>query len=83
MSATWGCAVEIHRLLKNSSFGRPEIKQMIDAYEMAFRVLEVERSDPMMETIAWKIIRVAQIGERDPSKMCVRAMKELGMIPLK
>jgi nitrogen regulatory protein PII len=75
--------VEIYRLLENSSFGRAEIKQMIDAYEMALRVLEVERSDPMMETIAWKIIRVARTGERGPSKICVRAMKELGMVPLK
>jgi hypothetical protein len=73
----------IYRLLQNSPLGPEEIKRMTDAYEMALRVLQVNRGDLITETIAMKIIAVTQTGERDTSKICARALKELGMVPLK
>lgn len=72
----------VYRLLQNSRLGPAEIKRVTDAYEMALRLLQVKRDDLITETIAAKIITVAQTGERDPSKICVQSLKDLGMIPL-
>jgi len=40
-----------------------------------------DRSDPLCELIAAKIIQVYRLGEQDPPRLCVRAIKELG-VPL-
>jgi hypothetical protein len=55
---------------------------MTKAYEDALRVLGlVDRTDPITEIIAKKIIEVAQTGERDPLQICARAITDLGIPP--
>jgi hypothetical protein len=72
--------VAIYRLLQNSPFGPAEIKRMTDAYEHALHALRItDRSHPMNESIAMKIIAITQTGEHDPQRIAARAIKELGI----
>ena len=41
------------------------------------------RQDPITELVAKKIIDVAQLGERDPKRLCEKALTELGITPQK
>ena len=70
----------IYRLLQNSAFGPDEIKRMTKAYEDTLRALGLaDRTDPITEIIAKKIIEVAQTGERDPLRIRARAIADLGI----
>lgn len=72
----------IHRLLQRSAFGQEDIDRMAEAYEDALSALRVDnRSDPLAEKIARKIIEVAQTGERDPLQIRKRALKDLDLTP--
>ena len=65
----------IYRLLQKSAFGPEEIERMTTAYEDALRALGLtDRSDPMTEILAKKIIEIAQTGERDPAKIRAKAV---------
>jgi hypothetical protein len=69
----------IHRLLQQSAFGQEDIDRMVAAYEDSLRVLQLaDRSHPIAQTLAKKIIEIAQTGERDPRQMRIRALKALG-----
>jgi hypothetical protein len=69
------CAMAIYRLLQNSAFGPDEINFMTTAYEDALRALGLtDRADPMTEILARKIIEIAQTGERDPARICAKAV---------
>jgi hypothetical protein len=57
----------IYRLLKTLPMGPEEIAVLTDAYEHTLRKLNlVERSDPITQLIAKKIIEIHQRGERNP-----------------
>ena len=58
----------IYRLLEKNAFFDPEaVKAMTTAYEAILRSLKLsDRSDPMTEIIAKRIIDVAKTGQRDP-----------------
>jgi hypothetical protein len=72
----------IYRLLQEAAFDQPDIERMAAAYEAALRMLRlVDRTDPLTELIARKIIEVRRSGEDDPPRICARALKELG-VPL-
>jgi hypothetical protein len=59
--------VAIYRLLQQSAFGPEFIDLMVTAYEDCLRILQLsDRSDPLAEVIAKKIIEIAQTGVRDP-----------------
>jgi len=74
--------VPLSRLLQNCAFGPDDIGRMTTAYEDALRVLGLtDRTDPITEIIAKKIIDVAQTGERDPLRIRVRAIADLGVPP--
>jgi hypothetical protein len=50
------------------------------AYEAILVVLSLDdRADPITEIIATKVIEVFQSGERDPTNICNRTIKELGI----
>jgi hypothetical protein len=50
------------------------------AYEKTLHTIGlVDRNDPLAEMIAKKIIEIAQTGVRDPAKLSVLAIKELGV----
>jgi CRP-like cAMP-binding protein len=53
---------------------------MTTAYEGALRVLGLaNRTDPITEIVAKKIIEIAQTGERDPLRIRARAIADLGI----
>jgi hypothetical protein len=71
-------AVAIYRLLQKSAFGPDDIERLTTAYESALRVLELnDRSDPITEFVARRIIEAAQTGLRDPDSLCATAIKDL------
>lgn len=70
----------IYRLLQNSPMGPEEIAVLTEAYELTLKKLSlVERSDPITQLIAKKIIEIGQRGVRDPSQVSTLAIKELGI----
>jgi hypothetical protein len=72
----------IYGLLKESAFSPEDISRMTAAYEAALHLLRLtDRTDPVTEIVARKIIEVTGNGEHDPPRICARALKELG-IPL-
>jgi hypothetical protein len=79
--------VALYRLLRNEienpdggSFTPEEVAGLGTAYEAMLVVLRLDdRSDPITEIVAKKLIEVFQSGERDPTKLCNRAIKELGI----
>jgi hypothetical protein len=78
-----GCiGVPIQRFLQRASFGPDEIRRLTQAYEGALELLGLtDRTDPLCELIAAKIIQVYRLGEHDPPRLCARTIKELG-VPL-
>jgi len=73
----------IYRLLQEAAFSPEDISRMTAAYEAALRLLRLtDRTDPVTEIVAKKIIEVTRNGEHDPPRICARALKELG-IPLR
>jgi hypothetical protein len=72
----------IYRLVQEAAFSPEDISRMTAAYEAALRLLRLtDRTDPVTEIVAKKIIEVTRTGEHDPPRICARALKELG-IPL-
>lgn len=72
----WREAMAIYRLLQNSAFVPEDIGRLVAAYENCLRILNLsDRSDPITELIAKKVIEVAQTGMRDPEL----ALEEIGM----
>jgi hypothetical protein len=68
----------IHRLLREHAFGPEEIRVLASAFERALRTLRlVDRTDPATEIVAKKIIELAQQGERDPERLCQRAVRSI------
>ncbi|MGY8661789.1 hypothetical protein Q3C01_05395 [Bradyrhizobium sp. UFLA05-109] len=69
----------IHRLLKNAAFGPEEIERLVTAYEQTLRALGLkDRSDPITQLVAEKIIAVAQLGIEDPPEISKVVLEELG-----
>jgi hypothetical protein len=74
-----GRAVTIRRLLQNSVLGPDEIARMSIAYEQALKNLGlVDRTDPVTELVARKIIDIARTGETDPARISALAIEALG-----
>jgi hypothetical protein len=62
--------VAIYRLLQNQAFEPDAIAAMTAAYEEAIRTLGLrDRSDPLTQLVAERIIEFAQRGERDPIRL--------------
>jgi hypothetical protein len=54
----------MQRLLKNTTFGPEEIERLVTAYEETLRALRLkDRSDPITQLVAEKIIAVGSIGD--------------------
>lgn len=70
----------IYRLLQKAPMGPEEIAVLTEAYEATLKKLRlVDRSDPITELIAKKIIEIGQRGVRDPEQVSAIATKELGV----
>jgi hypothetical protein len=69
----------IYRLLQNTTFGPHEIERLVTAYEETLRALGLkDRSDPITQLIAEKIITVGRLGIEDPAEISRVALEELG-----
>ena len=68
----------MQRLLKDTTFGPEEIERLVTAYEATLRALGLkDRSDPITQLVAEKIIAVARLGIEDPAEISKVALKEL------
>ena len=68
----------IYRLLSNTTFGPEEIERLVTAYEQTLRALGLnDRSDPITQLVAEKIIEVGRSGIENPTKISEVALKEL------
>jgi hypothetical protein len=77
-----GPIMPIYRFLREAAFDQADIDKMTAAYEAAIKLLRLaDRSDPICETIAKKIIELARDGIHDPPQLCARTLKELGIAP--
>jgi hypothetical protein len=69
----------IYRLLKDTTFGPEEIERLVTAYELTLQALGLkDRSDPLTQLVAEKIIAVGRLGIEDPTEISQVALKELG-----
>jgi hypothetical protein len=70
----------IYKVIAQGAFNQTDIGIMTAAYEAALRMLHLkDRTDPITELVAKKIIEMADNGDRDPRRICVRAVEELGI----
>ena len=68
----------IYRLLQRQAFDPEAVECLTAAYEAALKLLRISNTDdPITETIAQRIIEIAQTGVRDPAKLCAAALKRL------
>jgi hypothetical protein len=69
----------IYGYLQNSGFDPETIKVMTTAYEAARdRLGLTDRSDPLTQLLAKKVIEIAQTGVRDPNQLCDRVVESIG-----
>ena len=60
----------LYRLLQNAAFDPDAVAAMSAAFEEACRTLGLaERSDPLCNLVAEKILECARTGERDPIRL--------------
>jgi len=70
----------IYRLLQNSAFAPEDLAPLVAAYEDCLRTLKLsDRSDPITEIVAKKIIEIAQTGIRDSAQLGRLALRETGI----
>jgi hypothetical protein len=68
----------IDRLLQNSAFGPEDIERLSAAYEEALHLLQLsDRTDPITQIVAQRIIEAAKTGVRERSQLCQLAIKDL------
>jgi hypothetical protein len=68
----------IYPLLKSGVFGPDEIEVLSNAFEAALRELKlVDRTDPVAQWVAKRIIEMAVNGERDPDRLREGAIKDI------
>jgi hypothetical protein len=68
----------IDRLLQNAAFGPEDIERLSAAYEEALHLLQLsDRTDPITQIVAERIIEAAKTGVREPSQLCQLAIKDL------
>jgi hypothetical protein len=69
----------IYRILQNSPLSPEDISRLTAAYEATLKALDLtDRSDPITELVARKIIEIGQTGVRDPLEISRRAVADLG-----
>jgi hypothetical protein len=71
-------AMAIYRLLQNTAFEPKDIERLVTAYEQTLRALRLkDRSDPITQLVAEKIVAVGRLGIEDPAEISKLALKEL------
>ncbi len=74
-------AMAIHRLLQNVPLGPDDIGRLVAAYEQTLSAFGLkDRSDPLTQLVARKIIEIAQTGVHDSHQLASIAIRELGPV---
>ncbi len=69
----------IYRILQNAAFGPDDIDRMVAAYEETLKALGLkDRSDPITDLVARKIVEISQTGVRDARQLSKLAIEKLG-----
>jgi hypothetical protein len=69
----------IYKLLQNTAFEPKDIERLVAAYEQTLRALRLkDRSDPITQLVAGKIIAIGRLGIEDSEEISRLALKELG-----
>ena len=72
----------IRRILQNMPLAPEDISRLVSAYEAALKALELaDRTDPITEIVARKIIEIGETGVRDPLQISKLALRDLGAAP--
>ena len=70
----------IHRMLQSVPLGPERIAELVEAYQITLKKLDlVERDDPMTQMIAKTIIEVGQTGAQDAKDISQLAIEQLGL----
>jgi hypothetical protein len=68
----------INRMLDSAAFDPAAVTALTNAYEEACAALRlIDRTDPLAEVVAKKIIEHARRGERDPIRLREAVLKEV------
>ena len=68
----------IYKLLQNTAFEPEDIERLVSAYEQTLRALRLkDRSDPITQLVAEKIIAIGGLRIEDPAEISKLALKEL------
>ena len=72
----------IYRILQNTPLSPEDINRLVAAYEATLKALGLtDRTDPITDLVARKIIEIGQTGVRDPLQISKRAVTDLGAAP--
>ena len=72
----------IRRILQNMPLAPEDISRLVSAYEAALKALELaDRTDPITDIVARKIIEIGETGVRDPLQISKLALRDLGAAP--
>lgn len=61
-------------------FNTETLRIMTVAYDAAIARLSIKSDNPLTSELAAKIVALVANGERDPDKLCERAMAELQVV---
>ena len=68
----------IYKLLQNTAFEPEDIERLVTACEQTLRALRLkDRSDPITQLVAEKIIAIGRLEIEDPAEISKLALKEL------
>jgi hypothetical protein len=71
----------INRFLAKDTLQPEQVARLNKAFTLALRSLGVGRNDPIVDSVAKKIIEVATAGTSDPREIADTAIKRLGVRP--
>ena len=72
----------IYRILQNSPLSPEDVSRLAAAYEATLKALDLcDRTDPITELVARKIIEIGQTGVRDPLQISRLAVTDLSARP--
>jgi hypothetical protein len=66
----------IYKLIQNTVFEPKDIERLVTAYEQTLRALRLkDRSDPITQLVAEKIIGIGRLGIEDPAEISKLAQR--------
>jgi hypothetical protein len=78
-----GGGVPIYRYMAEGAYGPEETRALGQAYETVLHALHlIDRTDPITEIVAKKILDIWGAGERDPQRIATLASEQLGVPPV-